>query len=79
MDVACGETLTENIGMLGAGRYANSLFYCLPTGLAGGDGALGTMGLTESRFRTLCEAAGFRRVQRAVVPPPVLAVYEARP
>lgn len=78
LDVNSGETLEENAGPVGTWLYGASLLYCMTTALAAGGEGLGTLGLTESRFRRLCQAAGFSEV--GVVPTDNLfnRLYEVR-
>lgn len=78
MDSDCSEKLEENINPLSALRYGFSLLYCLTTSLAHDGAGLGTMGLTESKMRELCAAAGFSHVRKLALDGAINAVYEVK-
>ena len=78
MDVNCSDKLEENTGNLAALRYGFSLLYCMSTSLANDGVGLGTMGLSETKMRQLCQEAGFGNVQRLPLDG-VRNVYEVMP
>jgi hypothetical protein len=60
--------------------YGVSVLSCLSSGLSEPGGAgLGTLGLPESRARSMAESAGFTRFRRLDVEHPINAFYEVRP
>lgn len=78
MDVNCSDKLEENTGNLAALRYGFSILYCMSTSLADDGVGLGTMGLSETKMRQLCQVAGFGDVQRLPLDG-VHNVYEVMP
>lgn len=79
LEMSCSERPEENTGPLAAILYATSVLYNTPVALAHGGAAPGTMGLPESRIRTLCADAGFGMVRRVFTGDPVNALYEVEP
>lgn len=79
LEIQCSERLEENAGPVGALFYGLSALASTTTVLAGGGGALGAMGLPESRLRSLCRQAGFKRVRRVPIESSLHALYEIRP
>ena len=79
LEIRCSERLEENAGPVGALFYGLSALASTTTVLAGGGGALGAMGLPESRLRSLCRQAGFRKVRRVPIESGLHALYEIRP
>lgn len=79
MDINCAERLEDNTGPLETLRYGASLLYCMSTSLAAGGVGLGTMGLPESKMRTLCLEAGFGNLRRVTPDSAAHNVYEVAP
>lgn len=79
LELRAGETLEDNAGPVGAMLYATSVLFCLPTSLADGAPGYGTLGLSESKVRELCDAAGFRSVRRLPIENPFNVLYEVEP
>lgn len=78
LELNCHENLEENTGPLGALFYGLSLLHCMTQSLAAGGAGLGSCGLPEPRFRSLCLKAGFQSLER-VAEGPLDLLYEARP
>ncbi|MCA1825308.1 MAG: methyltransferase domain-containing protein [Myxococcales bacterium] len=76
-EVRSEEDPDANSGPLTLVRWGFSLLYCMSVSLAQGGEGLGTFGLTESRMRHLCTAAGFSDVHMELLSFHVL--YEVRP
>jgi hypothetical protein len=73
-----GDRIEENLNPIGRLSYGMSTLICTPHALSEtGESALGGQA-GEARIRSLAEAAGFRRFQRASESP-LNFVYEARP
>lgn len=73
-----GDRIEENLNPIGRLSYGMSTLICTPHALSEtGESALGGQA-GEARIRSLAEAAGFRRFQRASESP-FNFVYEARP
>ncbi len=79
MDIECSDGVDENVGPLAALRYSYSVLYCMTTSLASGGEGMGTLGLTESKMRALCNDAGFGSVRKLALKDSISAVYEVRP
>ena len=79
LEINCSDKLEENAGPIGAILYGTSVLYCTPTSIANGGDGLGTMGLPESKVRTLCAAAGFSSVRRLPIQNPFNILYEVKP
>ncbi len=79
LEINCGDTLEGNLGPAGALFYGFSVLLCMTTSLASGGAGLGTVGLPESRLRTMGGEAGFSRVQRVPIDNPFNSLYELRP
>ncbi len=78
-DIAGRERFDPAGGMDALACYAESVLYCLTTALAEGGEGLGTLGLSEERFRRLCHAAGFRTIRRVEIDDPFANLYEVTP
>jgi SAM-dependent methyltransferase len=78
LDINCADDHADNEGPLAAMFYGFSITYCMTTSLANGGAGLGTCGLPESKFRELCENAGFSSMRRIELENPFNNVYEAR-
>jgi ubiquinone/menaquinone biosynthesis C-methylase UbiE len=81
IDIAAAETLEENIAHpLGPLFFGISQLICLSSSLSEAGGAgIGTMGLSQSRLRGICESAGFTRFRTTDVADPMNTYYEIRP
>ncbi len=81
IDIAAAETLEENIAHpLAPMFFGISQLICLSSSLSEPDGAgIGTLGLSQSRLRGVCEAAGFTRFRTTDVADPMNTYYEIRP
>jgi ubiquinone/menaquinone biosynthesis C-methylase UbiE len=81
IDIAAAETLSENIAHpMATLLFGTSLAVCLSSSLSEEGGAgIGTMGLSQSRLKEMCEQAGFSRFRRTDVADQMNAYYEIRP
>jgi SAM-dependent methyltransferase len=81
IDVAAGETLEENLqNPMAPLFFGVSQLICMSSSLSEEGGAgLGTLGLSPSRLRALCEGAGFTRFRTSDVADPMNAYYEIKP
>ncbi len=81
IDVAAGETLEENLANpMAPFLLGISQVICLSSSLSEPGGAgLGTLGLSPSLFRRLCEDAGFTRFRTTDVEDFMNNYYEVRP
>jgi SAM-dependent methyltransferase len=82
VDIKARDTFVENVSRnpMASMMYGMSVISCMSSALSAPGGAgLGTLGLPESRARTMAEAAGFTRFRRLAVDHPVNAFYEIRP
>ena len=79
LEIQCSEKLEENAGPVGALYYGLSALAGTTTVLAEGGGALGAMGLPETRLRALCRQAGFEKIRRVPIESSLHALYEIRP
>jgi SAM-dependent methyltransferase len=77
LEAPCADHPEDNTGPAAALLYATSTLYCLPSSLAGGGPALGTLGLPATRLAELCGDAGFTAVRRLPGGSPFTAVYVA--
>lgn len=68
-----------NTGPPGAILYATSTFYCVPTALAGGGPALGTLGLPHRQLSDLARRAGFGSVEELPIHSPLNSLFALRP
>jgi SAM-dependent methyltransferase len=75
LEMNCADRLEQNSGPAAAMLYGTSVLYNLPVSLADGGPGLGTMGLPESKLRTLCATAGFGQVSRLPIDNPFHALY----
>jgi uncharacterized protein YndB with AHSA1/START domain/SAM-dependent methyltransferase len=69
----------DNAGPAGAILYATSALYCVPTALAEGGPALGTLGLPLAELDALARRAGFGAAEEVAVQNPLNALYVLRP
>ncbi|MEU4445539.1 methyltransferase [Actinosynnema sp. NPDC050801] len=69
----------DNAGPLGTILAATSTLYCVPTALADGGPALGTLGLPYPRLAELAAEAGFRSVVEVPVQSPQNSLFALRP
>jgi SAM-dependent methyltransferase len=69
----------ENSGPSGQILYATSALHCVPTALAGGGPALGTLGLPGTEVTRLARRAGFAGVDELPTQNPMLALFVLRP
>jgi ubiquinone/menaquinone biosynthesis C-methylase UbiE len=81
IDVAAGETLEENLqNPMAPMFFGISQLICMSSSLSEEGGAgIGTLGLSPSRLRALCEGAGFTRFRTSDVADVMNAYYEVRP
>jgi SAM-dependent methyltransferase len=82
VDMKARDTYAENVAKnpMTALMYGMSVLSCLSSALSEAGGAgLGTLGLPESRARTMAGAAGFTRFRRLEIEHPINAFYEIRP
>ncbi|MGK2965721.1 MAG: SAM-dependent methyltransferase, partial [Tepidiformaceae bacterium] len=81
IDIAAGETIEDNLANpMAPLLYGFSQLVCLSSSLSEPDGAgIGTLGLSESRLRTLTRNAGFTRFRKTDVEDMLNAYYEIRP
>ena len=82
VDIKARDTFTENAtrNPMASMMYGMSVMSCMASALSEPGGAgLGTLGLPESRARSMSEAAGFTRFRRLDVDHPVNAFYEIKP
>jgi SAM-dependent methyltransferase len=75
LEMNCAERLEQNTGPAAAMLYGTSVLYNLPVSLADGGPGLGTMGLPESKLRSLCATAGLSHVSRLPANNPFHALY----
>jgi 2-polyprenyl-3-methyl-5-hydroxy-6-metoxy-1,4-benzoquinol methylase len=78
LDINCADDHADNEGPLATMFYGFSVTYCMTTSLANGGAGLGTCGLPESKFRELCDEAGFASMRKVPIENPFNNVYEAR-
>ena len=69
LEITCGDTVEDNAGPMGAMRYGMSVLYCMTTSLANGGAGLGTLGVPETKLRSMCAEAGFGEVTRVAENP----------
>jgi uncharacterized protein YndB with AHSA1/START domain/SAM-dependent methyltransferase len=69
----------DNAGPQGQILYGTSTLYCVPTALAGGGPALGTLGLPVTEIESLARKARFTAVEEVPVRNPFNALYVLRP
>ncbi len=69
----------EDANPLAATMYGFSIMYCVPTTLARGGEALGTLGLPEPKLRELAQQAGFSDVTPVSSGHPILGLYSLTP
>ena len=81
IDVAAGETLEENLAHPMAPLFFGiSQLACLSSSLSEEGGAgIGTLGLSQSRLRSMTEEAGFTRFRTTEIEDPMNTYYEIRP
>lgn len=82
VDIKALDTFEQNArkNPMASLMYGISVLSCMSSALSepGGEG-LGTLGLPESRARSMAEAAGFTRFRRLDIDHSVNAFYEVRP
>lgn len=69
----------ENTGPPGQILYATSVLHCVPTTLAAGGPALGTLGLPYETLADLAHKAGFTQVHEVPLQNPMNALFVLRP
>ena len=69
----------DNTGPSGIILYATSTLYCVPTALADGGPALGTLGLPFGELDSLARRAGFAKIDEISAQNPMRALYVLRP
>ena len=69
----------DSEGATGTILFATSTLYCVPTALADGGPALGTMGLPAEEVEARARKAGFSTVIEVPVVNPMNALYVLRP
>ena len=82
VDIKAHDTYEENArrNPMASLMYGISVLSCMSSALSQPGGAgLGTLGLPESRVRSMAADAGFTRVRRLDVDHPINAFYEIRP
>ncbi len=79
LEINCQDALEANVGPQGALFYGCSVLLCTTVSLAGDGAALGTLGLPESRLRSMAERAGFASVRRLPIENPFNTLYELKP
>ncbi len=79
LEINSAESLGANAGPVGTILYGTSVMYCLPTAIANGAEGLGTLGMPESKVRSLCGAAGFTIIRRLPFDNPFNVLYEIKP
>jgi SAM-dependent methyltransferase len=79
LDINCADDPVDNQGPLAALFFGFSVTYCMTTSLAHGGRGLGTCGLPPSVATSLCEEAGFTRVERLPLENPFNILYDVRP
>lgn len=78
LESASADAAGDNTGAAGAILYGTSILYCVPTALADGGPALGTLGLPRAELTALAKAAGFGTVGEVPVQSPMNALYVLR-
>jgi 2-polyprenyl-3-methyl-5-hydroxy-6-metoxy-1,4-benzoquinol methylase len=78
LDLEGVEHLDVSMGQSGVCSYGESVLFCMTTALAGGEEALGSLGLSEVKLRTFCQQAGFGAVRRVPLERPGLHLYVIR-
>jgi uncharacterized protein YndB with AHSA1/START domain len=79
LESAAAADPADNAGPSGEILYATSTLYCVPTALADGADALGTLGLPYPRLAELAKTAGFTGVEELPVQSPLNALFLLRP
>lgn len=78
LEINCSDRPEENVGPIATLLYGFSVLYCMTSSLAHGGAGLGTLGLPESRLRTLAGRAGFAAVERVEIDNPFNSLYRLR-
>jgi len=78
MEPKAGDTLTENLGVMGAMMYSISTLHCMTVSLAHGGEGIG-MAISPRKIHELAEQAGFTRVRRLPIEHLTQTFYEVRP
>jgi 2-polyprenyl-3-methyl-5-hydroxy-6-metoxy-1,4-benzoquinol methylase len=82
VDIKALDSFHDNVAKnpMASLMYGISVLSCMSSALSEPGGAgLGTLGLSESRARSMAEAAGFTRFRRLDIDHAVNAFYEIRP
>jgi len=79
LESAAAADPADNAGPAGEILYATSTLYCVPTALADGGPALGTLGLPYPQLAELATAAGFASVEQLPVASPLNSLFLLRP
>jgi 2-polyprenyl-3-methyl-5-hydroxy-6-metoxy-1,4-benzoquinol methylase len=79
LEINCADNLQDNLGPVGTLFHGFSVLLCMTTSLASGGAGLGTLGLPESRLRTMSGEAGFSGFQRVPFDNPFNTLYELKP
>ncbi len=82
VDIKARETFEENMekNPMASLMYGISILSCMASALSEPDGAgLGTLGLPESRARSMAEQAGFTRFRKLPIDHSLNSFYEVRP
>ncbi|GAA5179056.1 hypothetical protein GCM10023322_07870 [Rugosimonospora acidiphila] len=79
LESAAAADPADNAGPSGQILYATSALYCVPTALADGADALGTLGLPYQKLSELARAAGFASVEELPIASPLNALFVLRP
>ncbi|HKT00326.1 MAG TPA: SAM-dependent methyltransferase, partial [Rugosimonospora sp.] len=79
LESAAAADPADNAGPTGQILYATSTLYCVPTALADGADALGTLGLPYQKLAALARDAGFGSVTELPVTSPLNALFVLRP
>ena len=69
----------ENTGAIATTMYGFSITYCVPSTLAAGGDALGTLGLPKGELAKLCAKAGFEEPSKIPTGHPLIALYQTTP
>jgi SAM-dependent methyltransferase len=79
LESGAAENAEDNAGPQAGILYATSTLYCVPTALAEGGPALGTLGLPHGELSALARRAGFGAVDEIPIQSPLNALYRLVP
>lgn len=79
LESGAAENPEDNVGPPATILYATSTLYCVPTALAEGGAALGTLGLPHGELCALARRAGFGAVDEVPIQSPLNALYRLVP